>query len=29
MNIGLINIDGHHGKKKYGSTSYPNHDIPK
>ena len=24
MNIGLIDVDGHHTKKKYGSTVYPN-----
>lgn len=24
MNIGLVDVDGHHGKKKWGSTSYLN-----
>ena len=24
MNIGLIDVDGHHKKKKFGATVYPN-----
>lgn len=24
MNIGLIDVDGHHEKKKFGATVYPN-----